>query len=158
VVLVGFNLNVQTVSSLAWRTEGIDSWSVLHGREVPWPAELDHMNRISVSTYGGPRFRQEIATLRDLLGTPLVVVDHIPALAKGKVIPDRVRLNELLARVCEREGVTFLPTTSLMDGFTLDEAADDANHWAKSFEPVAGVRLADAVDAEARTAVGAANR
>lgn len=152
VTLDGYFLNVQMVSSLAGRTEGVTAQAVLRGRAVEWPGDLAHMRRISVATYTTERFREEVSELRDLLRIPLIVVDHIPALtAAGEVVPDRARLSSMLRDVCESLGVTFLPTTELMGEWTIEAAASDTAHWSKDFEGVAGTRIAGEI---ARTLEG----
>lgn len=99
VALEDFYLNVQMVSSLAWRTDGVDAWSVLHGRQQKWPSELEKMESIKVGRYDFDSILEELVTLKELLAMPMVIVDHLPAEMDGKPLADRVELNGYLEKL-----------------------------------------------------------
>ena len=82
---------------------------------------------------------------------PLVTVDHLHAeTSDGSVVPERLKIAEILADLDQRRGWGFWPTSTFIDEAG-QAALLDQNHWHADSEGAVGESLAAAVSRSQRT-------
>lgn len=125
---------IASASGLPYRPIVNGDTGALPGDHVLKPLVVDYTTR--------QELRGDLVTIRDLVGAPILTVDHLYTLRPdGTPPPERVKLTEELHSIGLDYGVPFYSTKELILEHGIDVALLDQNHYRPEFEILAGEGL-----------------
>ncbi|MHA3837570.1 hypothetical protein ACXR8F_17770 [Terrabacter sp. AAH1] len=131
-------LNMQRVWGYA-HASSVNAAAVLAGQKVNWPHDRRLIADLDVRRESAEVVADQIRQIRELVGVPLLTVDHLFATTtNGDPIPGRSQITALLGDVSDGDSIALHSTRPLIEQHGESIALQDATHYAADFEPLAG--------------------
>lgn len=143
-----FKLNAHKVYGIA-NESGLDYRPIVQGNTGALPD--DHILKpLKVSYTTGAQLRDDLRVIKDAVGAPMMVVDHLYAMTSdGELIPGRATLTSELKGASKDVGYLFHSTRDLIEKRGAEAALLDPNHYRTEFEAIVGKSMLPSINASA---------